>query len=222
MQLENLITQTVELEGLLRVLRDRKAPAVRALAEDKYRALCRGLDDFFAQTPEHPLENIAKGSISGPEPPAPPLEVCAVAEAEAEQTPEECGADDVSEAPDDVQIIIQNAVPEVTPDDAAELPAAEIEEDEVEAEPPTFRQTAAPAPGHDLSRAFTVNDRFLFIRKLFGGDAEDFAQTVKVLSAMPDLTEAKEYLFQDLMWDASEPAVEAFVGILGRCLPQRQ
>lgn len=248
MQLENLINQTIELEGLLRVLRDRKAPAVRALAEDKFRTLSKEFEAYFAEGASNPLEDLAKGSISYPEPPAPPtppmppVEVaCAAASPAPEKVEEEnpaidmspvqeCEVADTEEPHDNVQFVIQTeeAPLEMADDEPAEMPSAEpqefadvdADEEPEEMAAPSFRSEGTPA-AHDLSHAFTVNDRFLFIRQLFRGDAEDFAQTVKVLSAMPDLTEAKEYLFQDLMWDPSEPAVEGFVTILSRYLPAR-
>ena len=238
MQLENLITQTVELEGLLRVLRDRKAPAVRALAEDKYRALCHDFDEYFAQSPEHPLEQLAKGTIEVPLPPEPAPEIRIAAVAESAPEAEECEPSaDADAVHDDVQIIIQRSddkpaeVVEEPIEEVIDEPIEEITDDDIvgmaddnepeAAMPPTFCRDASAAPEHDLSHAFTVNDRFLFIRQLFNGDAEDFDQTIKVLSAMPDIAEAKEYLFQDLMWDSSEPAVDSFMNILSRYLPAR-
>ncbi|MDE6463088.1 MAG: hypothetical protein K2L16_00460 [Muribaculaceae bacterium] len=70
-----------------------------------------------------------------------------------------------------------------------------------------------------LLHAFTINDRFRFCRELFGGDQEDFADTLSVLAEMPDYAEAEDYLFHDLMWDPSNPEVEAFMQILSGNMP---
>lgn len=189
MQLEELINQTVEFEGLLRVLRDRKAPGVRALVEMKFHSLCSDFEAYLAEEPKAGPA-LAQGTITFPD-----------------QQP---AAEPAPVAP---------TVEEV---------AVKIEVEPVEAAQPAVTAQVVPPPfarpesvNDDLLRAFTVNDRFMFIRELFGGNADDFAQTVKLIAAMPDLTEAQEYLYQDLMWDSSNPAVSAFMDVLARHLPAR-
>ncbi|MCQ2143841.1 MAG: hypothetical protein MJY56_07210, partial [Bacteroidales bacterium] len=57
----------------------------------------------------------------------------------------------------------------------------------------------------DIRSAIALNDRILFINKLFAGDAEDFQSTVSVLNGMTDLEEAVELLkgrYPDWKWNS--------------------
>ena len=69
-----------------------------------------------------------------------------------------------------------------------------------------------------LAQAFTVNDRFRFSRELFGGDVDEFADTVEVLSGMDSYKDAEDYLINDLAWDAESPEVAEFLEIVGNCM----
>ncbi len=65
-----------------------------------------------------------------------------------------------------------------------------------------------------LIGAFTLNDSFRFCRELFDGNQDDFRDTLEVLADMPDLAEAQDYLYNDLMWNPDDPDVKDFMGIL--------
>lgn len=65
-----------------------------------------------------------------------------------------------------------------------------------------------------LIGAFTLNDSFRFCRELFDGNQDDFHDTLEVLADMPDLAEAQDYLYNDLMWNPDDPDVKDFMGIL--------
>lgn len=225
MQLEELINQTVEFEGLLRVLRDRKAPGVRALVEMKFHSLCSDFEAYLAEEPKAGPA-LAQGTITFPDrqPAAEPTPVAPTVEEVAVEIETEAG----SSADTEPEILEIDVHREATPTPETEAAVtAPVEPVEPEAQPAVTAQVVPPpfarpeSVNDDLLRAFTVNDRFMFIRELFGGNADDFAQTVKLLAAMPDLTEAQEYLYQDLMWDSSNPAVSAFMDVLARHLPAR-
>lgn len=70
-----------------------------------------------------------------------------------------------------------------------------------------------------LLKAFTLNDRFRFCRELFGGNNEDFTDTLNLLADMDSYREAEEYLLNDMMWYRSTPGVEDFLAILKQNMP---
>ena len=49
-------------------------------------------------------------------------------------------------------------------------------------------------PITDLAKAIGINDKFLFIKELFGGDSDLYNQTIKHLNHFTDLNEAIIYL----------------------------
>lgn len=69
---------------------------------------------------------------------------------------------------------------------------------------------------HDLRRSFTINDRFRFKRELFGNNDNDFADALNLVSAMNSLSEAEDYFYEDLGWDASNEEVKEFIAIVSR------
>ncbi|MDR0692583.1 MAG: hypothetical protein LBF69_06055 [Prevotellaceae bacterium] len=72
-------------------------------------------------------------------------------------------------------------------------------------------------PIHDIAKAIAINDRFLFIRELFAGDATLFSQTVNKLNTMSNIEEAKNYI-QDVVknWDDTSEPAQLFLSIVQR------
>ncbi len=68
----------------------------------------------------------------------------------------------------------------------------------------------------DLSKAFTLNDKYRFRRELFGGSDSDFSQTIGLIVQMNSYEEARDYLLHDLCWDSHNEAVEDFLTIINR------
>ena len=68
----------------------------------------------------------------------------------------------------------------------------------------------------DLSKAFTLNDKYRFRRELFGGSDSDFSQTIGLIVQMNSYEEARDYLLHDLCWDSHNEAVEDFLTIIKR------
>lgn len=73
------------------------------------------------------------------------------------------------------------------------------------------RQRAA-----DISKAFTLNDRFRFRRELFRNSDEEFRETLEVIGSMSSMEEAEDYFFNDLCWDESAPEVKEFMEIVAK------
>lgn len=72
----------------------------------------------------------------------------------------------------------------------------------------------------DFRKAFSLNDRFRFRRELFGGDDADFTETLKLLADMDSYADACDYLYNDMMWDSSDPNVADFMAIVAANMPQ--
>lgn len=82
------------------------------------------------------------------------------------------------------------------------------------AEPMTVDEMHLRRECRDLRKAFTLNDKFLFRRELFGGSEQEFYDTIDLLTAMSSLDEAREYLFDDLQWDPENEVVKDFMDIV--------
>lgn len=66
----------------------------------------------------------------------------------------------------------------------------------------------------DITKAFTLNDKFRFLRGLFCDNQTEFNDTLKHLSKLESLDEAYDYLLNDLEWDVENEEVQAFIGII--------
>lgn len=107
-------------------------------------------------------------------------------------------------------------------DDEAIAATVEMEEDEdalPSAEPGRVVADAAPVEPtvNDLTRAFTLNDKFRFRRELFHNSDADLNETLDVLQAMDSLDEAEDYLYNDLAWDPENTEVKAFIALIAPC-----
>ena len=57
-----------------------------------------------------------------------------------------------------------------------------------------FAEKLSQAPVKDLTKAFSINDRLLTVKELFGGDDGLFNDTLKTLNSFGSFDEAKKYL----------------------------
>ena len=72
-----------------------------------------------------------------------------------------------------------------------------------------FRRNA-----RDLSKAFTLNDKFRFRRELFGNSNGEFNRAVELVEVMRAPEEAEEYFYEDMGWDSTNPDVKDFMRIV--------
>ncbi len=70
-------------------------------------------------------------------------------------------------------------------------------------------------PVVSIQSAIGINDRFQYIRELFDGSAESFAQTVSDLDKMNNINEAVKYLQQNFKWKKNETSLK-FVNLIKR------
>ncbi|MDR2384425.1 MAG: hypothetical protein LBD80_02000 [Tannerella sp.] len=63
----------------------------------------------------------------------------------------------------------------------------------------------------DLRKAFNLNDRFRFLRELFGGKQELMNKTITELNSLQSMEESLTYLDERLHWDMSDSTVNDFI-----------
>lgn len=70
-------------------------------------------------------------------------------------------------------------------------------------------------PVRSIKTAIGINDRFQYIRELFEGDAEKFAETVNELDSKQNLKDAVDYLRHNFRWKKNETSLK-FVNLVKR------
>lgn len=102
----------------------------------------------------------------------------------------------------------------VDEDDAA---AAAITKGAEASMPPQIDVEASMPPHvESILKAFTLNDKFYFIREVFDGNEDDFNETLKVLDSIDNYTEAEEYIYDDMMLDRNNAGVKQFMAVVKR------
>lgn len=144
--------------------------------------------------------------------------VAAVAAAETvvETVAEEVETEDIAtEVPDDGEdeLVIEPAF-ELESEQEELEPAAEPEPEELFPEArnnydpsrPWMEGLCGPAISNVFS-AFSLNDRILYTKELFGGDSEEFRACIGKLNEVPSMAEAESYVFDKYNWDRKNPIV---------------
>lgn len=160
--IDQLITFSVEIEALLRVLRDNPSAEAKDLLEEKFEQFSQL---FYTHIPQLGDFKDLKG-------------------------------------PNDLKA--PNAVP-APPAEPEPAPAPE---------PIKLDEMLSRREAKDLTRAFTLNDKFRFTRQLFGGNKAQFADALNMLMAMHTLDEACEYLTADLAIDPDTEDGADFIAIV--------
>ncbi len=70
----------------------------------------------------------------------------------------------------------------------------------------------------DLKMAIGVNDRYLIIRDLFGGDADAFDEAVALLNGFDDLDDAMLFIHDNYRWDNGSDGAKLLIDIIVRKL----
>ena len=71
-------------------------------------------------------------------------------------------------------------------------------------------------PLKNIEEAIGINDRFLFIKELFGGESERYTQTMTELNSAVDFNEAYRYIEQNFSWDQESEAVQKLLELVRR------
>lgn len=238
--MQRMLDLTYELEGLLQlaISREEDAPCrLTSLMDHKLRALSAILAEA-SMAPEAAPEAGQAEAASAESAPEAAVERLA---ASPEETPE---ADDYSYAipdEDDEDFTATSIADEGgergeegeeevnAPEEMAPAPAVEPVSVSVEAPQPSpaaqpaATPVAVPAPapvsapaGHRTAPVFSINDRFLFSRELFGGNVADFESALKEVAGMECYEEAEEYFYTDWKFDPESPVVGEFLAVIAK------
>lgn len=187
--IQELYRLNIELEGLLRVIEQRDSEEARELLAQKFKLYTESMQQLLdcAKTTQPTAGEAAiLDEIKNQE---------AVS---AEVVPESVAAE--------AAVANEEHKASTTVAEAAAENARSLKLDEML----SARQSA------DLSKAFTLNDKYRFRRELFGGSDSDFSQTIGLIVQMNSYEEARDYLLHDLCWDCHNEAVEDFLTIIKR------
>lgn len=205
--LEELIRLNVSLEGYLRVALQRESPE----ALESARETLERIDTLFASLDVKPSEGeatcIKDSEAESAE--LPPVELPAAPVERA--APKAVIPEEPTQAP---SAPAEPAAPYAPAEQPAPVEAAPAAPEDKPVEPVTVDDVPARRECRDLRKSFTLNDKFLFRRELFGGSDQEFYDTIDLLTAMNSLDEAREYIFDDLQWDPENEVVKDFMDIV--------
>ena len=71
-------------------------------------------------------------------------------------------------------------------------------------------------PIADLTKGLGINDRFLFQRELFEGNADLMKQTLQQLNELPDYNAAQTFISSNFKWETEKEATSAFLNYIKR------
>ncbi len=185
--IRQLIHQSIEIEGLLKVLLDRNDDhhAADVLAA-RFEAFVQNMNSF--------IQDLRAGESSSD----PHLEEVKDQEAEEPEV--------VPETEAATHALVEGARKE------EETVAEAIAEPKLESEELASERREMPP----LRTALTLNDKFYFIREVFDGNEKDFNDTLEVLDGMDSYAEAEDYITGDMMLDGNAPGVRAFLDFLSK------
>lgn len=66
----------------------------------------------------------------------------------------------------------------------------------------------------DIRKMFTLNDNFKFRRELFENSQERYAQALTDIEQMDSMAQAEKYFYNELNWDKDNPEVNEFMAII--------
>ncbi|MDR1554275.1 MAG: hypothetical protein LBS69_12575 [Prevotellaceae bacterium] len=71
-------------------------------------------------------------------------------------------------------------------------------------------------PIKDLNKGIGLNDKFLFAKELFGGNAQQFGKTITVINEMNSIEDALEYIKNNFSWKENNTVVKHFITLVRR------
>jgi hypothetical protein len=73
-------------------------------------------------------------------------------------------------------------------------------------------------PITDLTKSIGINDKFLYTKELFGGNAELYKNTIKALNEFTDINNALIYVQENFHWDENNEAASQLLELVRRKL----
>lgn len=170
-----MLNKAIEIEGLIRILKDGEPSAESAALLRVKISELKELAELFQIAPTYSESPDPKASLS--------------------ETSTEDNAGDLVEVslqgPDDILLFSEE-------EDDAPHPSAPLR----------------PSGTTDLKKYFSLNDRYLYSRELFGGDMKMFDSTLRFLEGVKDFSDIEDYFYSELEWDPEDPNVASFLDIL--------
>ena len=159
--------------------------------------------------PEAPCSDIEQEPPTEPEPIAEPMPETTVEIETVEPEPEEEEEPELKEEPEPEEEQEEPEYEEIV------MPQDDTTDTDNE-EPIRLDEKLARENSRNLRKAFSLNDMFRFRRELFGNSATEMTDTLNLVEAMSSLSEANDYFYNDLEWDASNPEVQDFMDIIAK------
>ncbi len=159
--------------------------------------------------PEAPCSDIEQEPSTEPEPIAEPMPETTVEIETVEPEPEEEEEPELKEEPEPEEEQEEPEYEEIV------MPQDDTTDTDNE-EPIRLDEKLARENSRNLRKAFSLNDMFRFRRELFGNSATEMTDTLNLIEAMSSLSEANDYFYNDLEWDASNPEVQDFMDIIAK------
>ena len=116
---------------------------------------------------------------------------------------------------------VEYCKPTEEPENAVE-PIKPVEQQKLSSVAPTIekpKESTQPA-SHDITSAFSINDRFLFKRELFDDDQQRFDDTIALMQKMRDIDQIQLFMTDELGWNTSDEVVKEFVRLIDLGLKQ--
>ena len=126
---------------------------------------------------------------------------------------------DVAEQPA-MPVTAQEPAPEPIKEEPAQAPEhVEAEETTAPAEPqeataPAVKAAEEKHEQHDVTAAFSINDRFLFLRELFDGNSQQFNDAIGVIQRMSNIDQVQQFVTDVLQLDSSNDIVKEFIRLI--------
>lgn len=204
-----MLDTAYELEGLLQlaVNRDNAPARIADLISTKIERLRELLTDASADTPQpEPETPITENVPEEPAAPEIPTQPAVEESPETYEISEDCDTYDLDE--EEPAVVVAPAV-KSSPAPMRDNAAAES----------SVSTPAAPQGGAAVAATpvFSVNDRFLFARELFGGRMADFDEALKNVAGMESYEEAEEYFISERGFNPELPLVQDFLTIISNC-----
>lgn len=117
-------------------------------------------------------------------------------------------------------VTAQEPAPEPVKKEPAQAPEpVEAEETTAPAEPqeataPTVNAAEKKHEQHDVTAAFSINDRFLFLRELFDGNSQQFNDAIGVIQRMSNIDQVQQFVTDVLQLDSSNDIVKEFIRLI--------
>jgi hypothetical protein len=71
-------------------------------------------------------------------------------------------------------------------------------------------------PVNDLTKAIGINERFLYVRELFGNDTKKYEKAISVLNDAANFNDAYNYMIREYTWDMDSELVQELLELVRR------